>query len=46
MPFDKLLALIIKMRIAQDHGDANVKDLEKKVDAQLIKYQQQNIIES
>lgn len=44
MLFDELLALIIKMRLAQQNDPANAKDLEKKVDEQLMMYQQTGMI--
>lgn len=44
MTFDKLVALIIKMRVAQQANPADAPDLEKKVDEQLMMYQQMGMI--
>ena len=44
MAIDKLVALIIKMRIAQQTDPASAADLEKKVDEQLMKYQQMGMV--
>ena len=44
MLLDELLALIIKMRLAQQNDPANAPDLEKKVDEQLMMYQQMGMI--
>lgn len=44
MTFDKLVALIIKMRVAQQADPENAPDLEKKVDEQLMMYQQMGMV--
>lgn len=44
MTFDKLVALIIKMRLAQRNEPDKAPDLEKKVDEQLIMYQQTGMV--